>query len=136
MLLINLDYQTRVPIYEQIVHEIERYVALGILKPKDQIPSIRELAGQLGVNPNTVKKAYDLLESKQVITTISTKGTFIREAISNVIEEKKNSLLEEIIERVQELEKLGMTEEEIIRRIKNREIIFHDFCFIFFNHFS
>lgn len=56
MLLINLDYQTRVPIYEQIVHEIERYVALGILKPKDQIPSIRELAGQLGVNPNTVKK--------------------------------------------------------------------------------
>ena len=58
------------------------------------------------------------MESKQVITTISTKGTFIREAISNVIEEKKNSLLEEIIERVQELEKLGMTEEEIIRRIK------------------
>lgn len=118
MLLINLDYQTRVPIYEQIVREIERYVALGILKPKDQIPSIRELAGQLGINPNTVKKAYDLLESKQVITTISTKGTFIREAISNVIEEKKNSLLEEITERFQELEKLGMTEEEIIHRIK------------------
>lgn len=122
MLLINLDCQTRVPIYEQIVREIERYVALGILKPKDQIPSIRELAGQLGINPNTVKKAYDLLESKQVITTISTKGTFIREAISeaisNVIEEKKNSLLEEITERFQELEKLGMTEEEIIRRIR------------------
>ena len=54
MLLINLDYQTRVPIYEQIVREIERYVALGILKPKDQIPSIRELAGQLGMTEEEI----------------------------------------------------------------------------------
>ena len=52
---INLDYQSRTPIYEQIVNSIEKYVALGILKEKEQIPSIREMAVDIGVNPNTVK---------------------------------------------------------------------------------
>ena len=65
--MINLDYQSRTPIYEQIVLEIERYVALGILKPEEQIPPIREMATELGINPNTVKKAYSILESKGVI---------------------------------------------------------------------
>ena len=55
--MINLDYTSRTPIYEQIVNEIEKFVALGILKEKEQIPSIRELASTLGINPNTVKKA-------------------------------------------------------------------------------
>ena len=58
--MINLDYQSRNPIYEQIVQEIERYVALEILKPEQQIPSIRDMAMQLGINPNTVKKAYSI----------------------------------------------------------------------------
>ena len=75
--MINLDYQSRTPIYEQIVTEIEKYVVLGIFKPKEQIMSIRELAETLGVNPNTVKKAYSELERKGVIQTISTKGNEI-----------------------------------------------------------
>ena len=54
--MINLDYTSRTPIYEQIVSEIEKYVSLGILKEKEQIMSIRELATTLGINPNTVKK--------------------------------------------------------------------------------
>ena len=71
--LINLDYQSRTPIYEQIVSSIEKYVALGILREREQIPSIREMAASLGVNTNTVKKDYDILENKKVITTVSTK---------------------------------------------------------------
>ena len=62
--MINLDYKSRVPIYEQIVNEIERYVVLGILKPEEQLPSVREMATELGINPNTVKKAYTELERK------------------------------------------------------------------------
>ena len=75
--MINLDYQSRTPIYEQIIDEIERYVVLGILKPEEQLPSVRELATELGINPNTVKKAYTELERKGVTVTISTKGTYI-----------------------------------------------------------
>ena len=80
--MINLDYQSRMPIYEQIISEIEKYVALGILKPQDQLMSIREMATSLGINPNTVKKAYAELEQRGVIITISTKGSFIADNIN------------------------------------------------------
>ena len=86
--MIQIDYQSRTPIYEQIVLEIERYIVLGIYKPKQQIESIRELATSLGINPNTVKKAYDELERRGTITTISTKGTFIAEDTDELLEQK------------------------------------------------
>ena len=123
MILINLDYQGRTPIYEQIVSIIERYVALGILKPKEQIPSIRELASNLGINPNTVKKAYDILEQKKVIITISTKGTYISEKTDEVLEQKKQEELEKLEHQVELLRNLGVTDQEMIALIhkKNKD---------------
>lgn len=123
MILINLDYQGRIPIYEQIVSIIERYVALGILKPKEQIPSIRELASNLGINPNTVKKAYDILEQKKVIITISTKGTYISEKTDEVLEQKKQEELEKLEHQVELLRNLGVTDQEMIALIhkKNKD---------------
>lgn len=117
-MLISLDYQSRTPIYEQIVLEIERYVALGILKTEDQLPPIRELATELGINPNTVKKAYSILESKGVIVSLSTKGTFISIHTEKVTQEKIDSKISEIKNIIDELEKLGLTKEEILKRIK------------------
>ncbi len=115
--MINLDYQSRTPIYEQIVNQIERLIVLGILKPKEQIWSVREIATNLGVNPNTVKKAYEELERRGVINTISTKGTFVAdnidEAIKNTVDEKIH-LLQSI---VKELYKLGLTKEEILKKL-------------------
>lgn len=116
-MIINLDYTSRIPIYEQIVNEIERYVALGILKEKEQILSIRELASNLGINPNTVKKAYSILEQKDIIISMSTKGTFIKENASKVKENTINNYI--YIERIMDkLIKLGLSKEEIIKRIK------------------
>ena len=117
-ILINLDYQSRTPIYEQIVGSIEKYVALGILKEKEQIPSIREMASSIGVNPNTVKKSYDILESRGIIRTISTKGTFISENTKKTTEDKINKEITHIKEEIKELTKLGISLEEIIERIK------------------
>lgn len=116
--IINLDYQNRTPIYEQIINEFERYVALGILKPKEQIPSIRELASTLGINPNTVKKAYEKLEAKGIIQTVSTKGTFISDHVDNVASEKIANEIELISKRISELEKLGISRKEILERLK------------------
>lgn len=115
--MINLDYQSRTPIYEQIILEIERYVSLGILKPKEQLMSIREMATTLGINPNTVKKAYSELENKGVIVTISTKGTFINEDISKVVNSKIDNIIKEIKNNILELEKLGVSKEEVLKRI-------------------
>ena len=117
-LLINLDYQSRVPIYEQIVNNIENYVAVGILKEKEQIPSIRDMASSIGVNPNTIKKSYDILENKGIITTISTKGTFISENTKKATKEKIDREFNNIKKSVQELTKLGLNLDDIIERIK------------------
>jgi len=117
-MIINLDYTSRTPIYEQIVNEIERYVALGILKENSQILSIRELASNLGINPNTVKKAYTILENRNIIMSMSTKGTFIKEGASRVKEDTINSYISDIEKIIDKLYKLGLTKEEIIKRIK------------------
>lgn len=115
--MINLDYTDRTPIYEQIVKEIEKHVALGILKEKEQIMSIRELATTLGINPNTVKKAYSILETKGIIVSISTKGTFIKEGSSKIKQETINNYLKEIKNIIEKIEKLGLTKEEIINKL-------------------
>ena len=115
--MINLDYQSRTPIYEQIVNQFERLISLGILKPKQQIYSIRELATSLGVNPNTVKKAYEELESRGAINTISTKGAFVADDTSSILKNAINEKIETIKKEIEELAKLGITKEEIIKKI-------------------
>lgn len=116
--MINLDYQSRVTIYEQIINQIERFVALGILKPKDQIPSIRDLAAQIGINPNTVRKSYSELENMGIINTISTKGTFIADNTDMIIKNKVDKSIEAIKEMILELQKLGLSKEEILKKLK------------------
>lgn len=104
--MINIDYTSRIPIYEQIVNEVERYVTLGILKPKQKIESVRELASNLGINPNTVKKSYDELERRGVIQTLSTKGTFIAEDTKKLTSLKVQEKISIIKKEISELEKL------------------------------
>ena len=116
--MINLDYTSRTPIYEQIVNEIEKYVALGILKEKEQIMSIRDLASSLGINPNTVKKAYSILESKGVIVSLSTKGTYIKENASKVKQTTVDNYINEIKNTMDKLYKLGISKEEILKKLK------------------
>ena len=116
--MINLDYTSRTPIYEQIVNEFERYVALGVLKPNQKMESVRELALNLGINPNTVKKAYDELERRHVITTISTKGTFIADDTKSITKLKIDEKLGIIKAEIAELEKLGISREEIISKLR------------------
>lgn len=115
--MISLDYQNRTPIYEQIVNQFERLISFGVLKAKDQIPSIRDLATTLGINPNTVKKAYEELENRGAITTVSTKGTFVADNTKNIIQKKVNEKLKLIKSEIAELEKLGMTKEDIINKL-------------------
>lgn len=117
-MLINIDYRKKTSIYEQIVNEIERYVSLGVLKEGQRIFSVRSLASDLGINPNTVKKAYDILEEKGIIVTLSTKGTFIVENTELVRQERKKELIKSIKEKIKELENIGVSVDEIIKEIK------------------
>ena len=117
---IAIDYQSRIPIYEQIVLEIEKLVALNILSPGEQIPAIRELALTIGVNPNTIKKAYDTLEARGVIISKSTKGTFIVDNVDRVKKDKVEAIILEIEEKIKELENIGLDKKEISKKLKLR----------------
>jgi GntR family transcriptional regulator len=81
---IQIDPDSAVPIYLQVVHSIKQRVATGRLKPGEQLPTVRELATHLRVNPNTVARSYDLLDSDNVITTQQGRGTYVREHPDNV----------------------------------------------------
>lgn len=74
--MISLNLQGRKPIYEQLVEEISRMCLLGVIAPGEQLPSVRALAGELGINPNTVQKAYRQLEQNGITYTVSGKGCF------------------------------------------------------------
>ena len=79
--MIVLDLQSRVPIYEQLKNKIYELATIGQLKPGDQLPSVRSFARELGVNPNTVQKAYQDLERDGIICSITGKGSFINEEL-------------------------------------------------------
>lgn len=76
---IRIDPDSPVSIYLQIVNSIKHQVATGRLKPGEQLPTVRELATDLRINPNTVARAYDVLDGDTVITTQQGRGTYVRE---------------------------------------------------------
>ena len=75
--MLSLDLQSRQPIYEQLVRGLSELVSLGALAPDEQLPSVRSLARDLGVNPNTVQKAYQELERSGVIYSVAGRGSFV-----------------------------------------------------------
>lgn len=75
--MLQLDLQSRQPIYEQLMLKLSELVILGAMKADDQLPSVRTLARDLGVNPNTVQKAYQELERRGIIYSVAGKGSFI-----------------------------------------------------------
>lgn len=84
-----IDPRDTRPIYEQIMDSIKEQVLKGILKPGDQLPSVRQLASMLTINANTVMKAYGELERQEVIETRRGKGAFIAMKESTVVSEKQ-----------------------------------------------
>lgn len=120
--MFELDNKSRLPIYEQIVNEMQAQVVKGILEPGDRVPSIRELAALLGINPNTVSKAYQELERLEILSTVKGRGTFITEQTGKMLSEKtlldaKKRLKEAIIH----LKALGISEAEINNWVKEAE---------------
>ncbi|WP_312641550.1 GntR family transcriptional regulator [Hydrogenoanaerobacterium sp.] len=95
-----LELQSRVPIYEQMKKKITELVMLGVLQTDEQLPSVRSLARDLGVNPNTVQKAYQELERDGIVYSMTGKGSFIADFArqNNVILQQAQSLLKEALQ--------------------------------------
>jgi GntR family transcriptional regulator len=97
-LVISVDLRSHVPTYVQIVERVGHLVATGVLKPGDQLPTVRQLATDLRVNFNTVARAYRLLDEAGVISTQQGRGTYVLEGLSTVqAEELRQAALEELV---------------------------------------
>jgi GntR family transcriptional regulator len=88
------------PVYEQIVRQIHDAVKSGRLKPDSPLPTVRQLAGDLVINRNTVARAYRILEEQGVILTAGRKGTFIRQDAAREVAKVKTSRAERVMRRV------------------------------------
>lgn len=110
--MIILDYKDRRPIYEQVAEKLEELMLLGVLGENEPLPSVRSLAMELSINPNTIQRAYAELERQGYIYTVKGKGSFVAE--NSVMKEKrKKDLLIQVSEVINEAIRLGISGEEI-----------------------
>ena len=104
--MIILDYKDRRPIYEQVAEKLEELMLLGVLGENEPLPSVRSLAMELSINPNTIQRAYAELERQGYIYTVKGKGSVMKE-------KRKKDLLIQVSEVIDEAIRLGISGEEI-----------------------
>lgn len=117
--MLVVDKMSRTPIYEQIVEGIKREIITGILKERDQLPSIRELSVILSTNPNTVQKAFMELDRAGIILSTPGRGCFVADnAVENIREGLKGKI-DEIKELAKTLANAGIDEKNVLEAIKS-----------------
>ena len=119
--MLFLDYQDRRPIYEQIVEKFRLLILSGAMEPDSRMPSVRQLAMELSINPNTIQRSYRALESDGWIVTVPGKGCFVS-TNGNCQEQERLRLLDQLAETCTALTALGMTREEICQQIRKGEM--------------
>lgn len=116
--MFELDIRSRKPIYEQLVERLKELIITEVLKIDEQLPSVRTLAQQLTINPNTIQKAYRELEIQGYIYSIKGKGSFVSSANDSQNTEKLHKVKNDLIKLLSEAMYLGVTAEELIAIIE------------------
>lgn len=122
--MITIDYTSRIPLYEQIVERFQMLIIKGVLPSGSQMPSVRALAIDLSLNPNTIQKAYSLLEQQGYIFSVKGRGNFVADVHAQ-IREKQNHCKTDLKKLVTHARELGISEEEchtLIQEIYHMEV--------------
>ena len=110
--MIQISYRDPRPIYEQVKDGFRTLILTGAMRPDERMPSVRELATQLAINPNTIQRAYRELEQEGYICSVPGKGSFVADA-SDTAAMRKRELVVRLLETADELRKLGVGEDEL-----------------------
>lgn len=117
--MLNIDATSSTPIYEQIIDEVKEGILKGIIEPGEKLPSVRELAKMLTLNPNTIQKAYQELERQKVTVTIRGRGTFVSEDYQPRKDEERLMEVSELFKKgIVEAYYMGLTKEDICKLIE------------------
>lgn len=115
--MILLDYRDGRPLYQQVKDDLRRMMLTGLLPPDEKLPSVRSLATQLAINPNTIQRAYNELEGEGYIYSVPGKGSFAS-ANAGADKARRQELMNQAAELVAELRYLGVTQEELMALVK------------------
>ncbi len=115
MSLITVDLRDRKQLYEQLVDNIKNLILIGELKADDKLPSVRSLARELGINPNTIQKAYSELERCGIILTLPGRGSIVIAQMDELKREQLSTLTETLTQLANEAKTAGITEEEFLK---------------------
>ena len=116
--MIILDYKDRRPIYEQIVEKLEDLIVKGVLEQDSQMPSVRSLAMDLSINPNTIQRAYAELERRGFIYSIKGRGSFVSQN-QGILLQKREELLQKLEQMVEQAKLLKVGKEEFLEAAAN-----------------
>ncbi|WP_432662830.1 GntR family transcriptional regulator [Wukongibacter baidiensis] len=116
--MFEIDLKDRRPIYEQIIDKFKQLIIRDILRQDEKIPSVRELAKKLTINPNTIQKAYRELERQGYIYSVKGRGNFVSSGIKKVDDAKVEYLKKQIEKSVSELMFIGIEKNELISLIE------------------
>ena len=117
--MLNLDYRDARPIYEQVRDNLRRLMVSGAIQEGEKLPSVRSLASNLAINPNTIQRAYESLETEGYVYSIPGKGSFAAPR-TGVDEERRDRLLGPFDSLTAELLYLGVTRDRLIARIREK----------------
>lgn len=115
--MIILDYKDRRPIYEQVIEKLEELMILGVLKENEPLPSVRSLAMDLSINPNTIQRAYAELERRGCIYVVKGKGSFVADN-KKMKENKQKEILTKFSEIIDEAIQFGISGQEMKRMVE------------------
>ncbi len=122
-MLISIDTADARPIYVQIMDEIRRAVVLGTVKPDDPLPSVRQLAGELKVNPNTVQQAYRELERDGLVYVRRGQGTFVAEEGAVQTDRERKELARMVADRaLREAYRNGLSSRDLVEAIREAAV--------------
>lgn len=119
--MLSIDFRDSRPIYEQVADGIETMAMHGIYQPDDQLPSVRQLAMELSINPNTIQRAYSELEIRNIVYSVKGRGSFISSDCINLRTRRIEEISKKITELSSSARELGATNEQIISWVNGKK---------------
>ena len=111
--MILIDYKSRTPIYEQIIEKVKALIVSGVLERDQQLPSVRQLAQDLAINPNTIQRAYAELEREGIIYSLKGRGNFVGSSLGELRSVQQKELLSQLEALSIELKRLDVSQEHL-----------------------
>ncbi|MBQ9674277.1 MAG: GntR family transcriptional regulator [Ruminococcus sp.] len=116
--MFKVNFQSRVPVYKQLYENVIKLVSLGVLMPNDKLPTVRAMATELGINPNTVSKTYSMLEHDGYIYSAVGRGSFISDNFSNS-EAKRLESVKTLRSAIKSAMLNGVSKEDALTAVKD-----------------